>query len=178
MFSIKVDEKISLQFLLNKDAQEFFNLMEKNKDYLIKFMPRIAETDSINKTRIVIENFLLQFAKNNGFKTGIFYDGTLVGICGFKYIDWNNKNTEVMNWIDSDYSGKGICTKCLGKLTEIAFDEYKLKKVKYNVSSENIASIKIAKKNGYKLEGRCISEELLKSGFTDILLFSKINNNN
>lgn len=173
MFSIDVDQKISLSLLNQNESSKFYDLMTKNLEYLIKFMPRILETRSVEDTEIVIKSFLQQLANNNGFKAGIYYENVLVGICGFKYIDWQNRKTEIMYWIDKDYSGRGIVSKCVSKLVDIAFNEYCLNKIIIKASEDNIASRKVAEKCGFSLEGKCINDELLNGKYTNIYLFGK-----
>ncbi len=171
MFCIKVNEKIKLKLLMPQDSKDFFQLMEKNKSHLAHFMPRMRENNSIESTTKVIQIFLKQVSDNNGFRAGILYEDTLVGIIGFKYIDWINFKTEIMYWVDKDYLGKGITTQCVKKLMDIAFNEYKLNKVIIKSSVDNKASIRIAEKCGLILEGTCKSDELLLDGYTDICYY-------
>lgn len=145
--------------------------MEKNRTHLYDFMPRICETKSVKQTSQVIENFMFQYQKGNGFKAGIFYDDNLVGIAGLKYVDSINKKTELMYWIDYDYSGKGIISDVVAFLLEVSFNVYKLNKVSLVAAEQNLASIRVAEKNGFKLEGVLKQHELLPSGFSDCKSF-------
>lgn len=172
MFNINVSEQISLQLLTDKDADEFFQLLNKNKEHLRGFMPRIMETKNLEDTKKVIKIFLNQLVDNNGFRAAIYYNSDMVGITGLKYIDWVNKKTEIMYWVDQDYLGKGITTACVKKLIDISFNEYKLNKVVIKSSVDNITSNRIAEKCGFTLEGVSRQDELLCSGYTDINVYS------
>lgn len=177
MFYIDVSEKIRLQILTENDADKFLKLINKNKDHLKQFMPRIMETENIDHTKKVIKTFLNQLIDNNGFRLAIYYNSHIVGVAGLKYIDWLNKKTEIMYWIDQDYAGKGIVTDCVNKLIDIAFYEYKLNKVIIKSSVENIASNIIAEKCKLVLEGVSKQDELLFSGYTDINMYSLLREN-
>ncbi len=142
MFFCDIDESLKLKLLTESDAEEFYNLMNSNRDYLERFMPRIGETKSINDAEKVIGIFLNQLKENNGLRVGVYYQHRLIGLVGLKYIDWINKKTEVMYWIDKGYSGKGISTKCVEKLTELSFENFDLNKVILKSSTMNIGSKK------------------------------------
>lgn len=176
MFSITLNNDIYLKLLTNKDSIEFFNLINKNRKHLEYFMPRINENKSIEDTEIVINLFLKQLAENNGFRAGIIYKNNLVGIIGLKYIDWINKKTEVMYWVDKNNLGKGISTQCVKKILDVVFNDYGLNKVILKTSNENKGSIRIAEKCGFTLEGICKSDELLIEGFTDVCIYSVLKN--
>lgn len=172
MFYIDVNEKVKLKLLIQKDKNEFYKLICKNREHLMKFMPRIGENKSLEDTEKVIELFLQQLEQNNGFRAGIAYDGLLVGIIGLKYIDWLNKKTEIMYWIDKDYSGKGIATICTSKALQIAFEDYGLNKAILKICSTNYPSIRIAEKCGFKLDGVHREDELLLNGFVNTNVYS------
>jgi len=176
MFYIEIDKDLKLKLLTENDSEDFFALINKNRDYLEKFMPRISENNSIKTTKDVIKNFLNQFIENNGFRTGIFYKEILIGITGLKYIDWINKKTEIMIWIDKDFAGKGIGTKCQKKVIEIVFKEYKLHKLYARLSVQNISSMKMMEKSGFVLESISKKDELLFSGYTDVYVYSILEN--
>jgi len=172
LFSIKVRNNIFLRLLLHKDAKAFFELMNRNREHLSRFMPRITETKSVEDTERVIALFLKQLSENNGFRAGIFVDDQLIGIAGLKYIDWLSLKTEVMYWIDKNYSDKGITTECVRKIIEVAFIQYNLNKVIIRMSVDNIGSIKVAEKCGLHFEGINRQDEMLSTGFTDICVYS------
>ncbi|WP_417204719.1 GNAT family N-acetyltransferase [Acetoanaerobium sticklandii] len=171
MFSIKVDEKIELHLLQMSDAEDFFRLIEINRRYLQPFMPRISETQSIVEAKEVINLFNTQYTNNNGFRAGIYFESQLIGIAGFKGIDWRNRKTEIMYWIDGLYSGKGIVTSCVLKLVSFAFEVLDLNKVIVKSSVNNLASNRVAVKCGFVHEATLKQEELLDSGFSDINVY-------
>ncbi|MET3697019.1 ribosomal-protein-serine acetyltransferase [Bacillus oleivorans] len=175
IFYIDVDENLKLKLLLKQDSIKFFELIKKNDQHLVTFMPRIKENNSVEDSEKVIDLFLNQLLQNNGFRTGIFYKDILIGIIGPKYIDWQNRKTEIMYWVDKEYLGRGIATKCTLKVLDIVFNYYGLNKAMLKISVENKASIKIAEKCGFVLEGISKEDELLDDGYTDVLNYSIFN---
>ncbi len=171
MYFIDVDDNIKLKLLTKLDTCEFYELTKKNMKHLEHYMPRIKEHKCISDTENIIELFQGQLQSHNGFRSGIVYNSKLVGITGLKYIDWYNSKTEIMYWIDYDFLGKGISTKCVNKVIEIAFELYGLNKVSIKSSIENYSSIRVAEKCGFSLEGTCKEEERLSNYYTDIQVY-------
>lgn len=176
LFYIDVDKDIKLKLLTYQDKEDFFGLIDMNRNHLNSFMPRMNENQGIDDTLNVIKIFLNQLNENNGFRAGIEVDGQLAGVIGLKYIDWINKSTEIMYWVDQNYLGRGIATKSTIKVLELAFDTYQLNKVILKASFENKASIRVARKCGFTLEGQLRQDELLDTGFTDTLIYSILEN--
>jgi ribosomal-protein-serine acetyltransferase len=174
MFAISIDNNLELRLLMIKDAKIFYDAIEKNRIYLEKFMPRINENKSIFDSIEVIKIFINQLIQNNGFRVGIYYKNEFIGIIGLKYVDWRNKITEVMYWVDINYSGKGIATSCLKKIIDICFNYYGLNKIVLNASSNNLASQKVALKCGFQLESILKEEEFLSDNFYDIYRYCLI----
>lgn len=172
IFYINIDKDLKLKLLNNKDKNDFFNLIERNREHLEVYMPRIMENKSIEDSEKVINIFLEQLKQNNGFRSGIIYNNKLVGIIGLKYIDWINSKTEIMYWVDKNNLGKGISTRCTNKILDLIFNYYDLNKAILKISSDNKASIRIAEKCGFSLDGVDREDELLPSGFSDINMYS------
>lgn len=87
----------------------------------------------------------------------------LIGTIGLDNIDHFHQRAELGTLIgDKKFWGKGIATEALNLLLEYSFCELNLNKVFSYIFSNNKASIKKNKKNGFKVEG-----ELRKHAFRD-----------
>src|SRR5699024_175603 len=83
-------------------------------------------------------------------------------------IDSKNKRAEIGYMIHSSFAGKGIMTKAVRKITEIAFDDLGLNKVSIIAIVENIASNKVAQKSGFEFVATLKEEQFLYGEFRDI----------
>ncbi len=54
---------------------------------------------------------------------------------------------------DKKLRGRGIGTEVLGLLTKLAFDQYNMHRVEMFTRQSNLAMLRAAEKNGYKVEG-------------------------
>jgi ribosomal-protein-serine acetyltransferase len=89
MFSFRVSDEIDLRILEMRHAEEVFNLILLNREYLAQWLPWVENTLLLEDTQQFIRSELDRFAKNNGFTSGIFYNHTLVGCIGVHEISWN-----------------------------------------------------------------------------------------
>jgi ribosomal-protein-serine acetyltransferase len=159
MFTIKIDSNIKLQLLHLNQADALFALTQKNRNEFIKWMPWVEDTKSIEDTKAFIVNSLKNYAQGREINCSIVYNGTIVGNISLFGINngFNIKKAEIGYWLDGDYQGKGIMTKAVKKIIDIAFNELDIYKVVIKCATTNYKSCKIPKKLGFTLEGtvRC-----------------------
>lgn len=99
-------------------------------------------------------------------------NGEVVGGIGFEKIETHQ--AEIGYWLTPKCHNKGIMTLVLKKMTKYGFDKLKLKRIYACVFIFNKASMKVLKKNGYKLEGILRKEIEKDKKLLDDHLFAKI----
>lgn len=153
MFSHEINKNISLKLFEITDAEELLNLINSNRSYLREWLGWIDSTKDISDTKSFIKDSKEQFASNNGFQAGIWFDQKLIGVIGFVDIDWEDKKTEIGYWLDRDYQGNGIITKSCEALINYAFHRLKLNKVEIHCAEKNKKSQAVPKRLGFTKEG-------------------------
>ena len=77
----------------------------------------------------------------------------IIGASGF-----NNKSKvevpmyEIGYWLETKYTGQGLCSEAIKALTKFAFETFLANRVQIVTQVGNVASRKVAEKCGYKLE--------------------------
>ncbi len=99
-------------------------------------------------------------------------NGEVAGGIGLSEI--KGHQAEVGYWIASKYRNKGITTLALKKVTKFGFKKIKLRRIYACVFLFNKPSMKVLKKNGYKLEGILRKEIKKGNKLLDNYLFAKI----
>lgn len=153
MFSLRVDDEISLGLLEERHAQALFDLTDRNRDFIRVWLPWVDFTKSPEDSKGFIKITRKQFADNDGFQTGIFYKGELAGMIGYHYFDWPTRRTEIGYWLGQEYNGHGIMTRATRKLSEYAFGELGLNRVEIRCASGNLKSRAIPERLGFTNEG-------------------------
>ena len=114
--------------------------------------------------------------RNNFVFIAINSEGKIVGSCFFGCINSGRlRHRGEAGWsVHQNYSGKGIGTLLLeATLKEAKRREFK--RVEAEAAVENIASVRLAKKLGFKIEGRKKAGMLLDDGkYIDTYIFGKI----
>lgn len=162
---------IKIKKIALKDAETFWALLEDNRQYLERWMPRIKENTSLETNKKIIEFFLEEMASGKSVRCLVYSDSEPVGYVGIK-IDKLNKNCEVSYWVCEKHRGRGIAKKAVKLMIEESFENLNLHKFYLFSSTRNRASISIAKSLGFILEGTLKEHELLEDGYHDIFLFS------
>lgn len=136
--------------------EEFYKLIDKNKDHIAKTFPvTLANSDTLKKA----ENFMAVNLEKEKNKEGFYFfardikTNTLIGYLCVKTIDYRISKCELGYFIDEDYQGKGITSKMVAAALEFCFIELMLNKVFICTSEINFASQRIALKHNFKQEG-------------------------
>jgi ribosomal-protein-serine acetyltransferase len=174
MFSHKVDKNIELRLYEPHDAEELNALIESNFDHLKKWSAWLKDDRSIANTRAFIERNLKQFAENEGFAIGIWFEGEMAGQIEYNYLDWKNRKTEIGFWLGESFQGKGLATKSCRALINYAFDELKLNRVEMQCGVENRKSRRIAEKLGFTEEGIVRQSVWLHDRFVDFVIYGML----
>ena len=140
----------------NISFEEFFHLIENNRNRIIKTFPvTVSNCIDLKAT----EEFI---TKNNQIeieKTGYYFyvrnieTNNLIGYIGIKKIDYHISKCELFYFIDKNFEGKGIISKAISEVIGFCFKELKMNKIFICTSKINFGSQQIALKNGFVLEG-------------------------
>ncbi|WP_096199019.1 GNAT family N-acetyltransferase [Bacillus sp. FJAT-45350] len=171
MFTYDIDEVLKLKLLEINDKEPLFNLIMNSKLHLKEWLPWVEHTKRIEDTEAFIKLTMKQFAENNGFQAGIWYEGEIAGVIGFHRIDWSNKSTSIGYWLGKDYEGLGIMTKSCKALVNHALVEWKLNRVEIRAAEQNIKSIAIPERLGFIKEGVIRQSEWLDGKFVDHIVY-------
>jgi ribosomal-protein-serine acetyltransferase len=153
MFTRQVDDHIQLALIHPSFAKSYYRLVSENRAYLSHWLAWPNKADSIEFFQAFIERSLHDYASGKSMVCAIFYKEQIVGNISFNSINNTLKRVEVGYWLAEAYQGKGIVTKALQEMIDIAFDELKLDKVQISTADHNIESRKVCERLGFKLEG-------------------------
>lgn len=157
--TINVDEHIRLVQLQTDQADTLFELTDKNREYLGRFLPWPSRTKTVEDSRKYIEETVENRAKNITYTYGIEFDGNVVGDISLRNLQDEEKPTEIGYWIASDYSGRGLTTKSVQALTNLGLKTLGINKIIIRADPENGASNKVAEKAGYTLVGQDVDND-------------------
>lgn len=117
---------------------------------------------------------------NSGSKVGIAKAITinkeLAGVIGVTPGEFErSRSAEIGYWLGESYWGNGVATKAVTLMTDNVFASTEIIRLFAPIFAPNVASIRVAKKCGYKFEGVCEKVVYKKGQFIDVHVYAKIN---
>ena len=170
-FILRVESYLELELLNRSHADELFELIENNREYLRKWLPWLDSNKYLQNTIDFIKHSDMQFKENTGLQLAIRYRGKLAGVIGFHKVDWLNHSTSIGYWLAEGYQGNGIMTKSCGSLIDYAFGNLGLNRVEIRCAVENSKSRAIPENLGFKKEGIIRDAEWLYDHYVDHVVY-------
>lgn len=174
MFSYKIDNEVSLHLLEKRHAEELYELVDQNREYLRQWLPWVDAMNSASEYDTILPMWLQQYAENNGFNAGIRYNGKLVGMIGLHSIDWANRKTSIGYYVAKEAQGKGIVTRSVRAVLDYAFRYLELNRVEIRCGVNNWKSRAIPERLGFTNEGITRDGEWLYDHYHDLVVYSML----
>lgn len=177
MFSLEVEKGLKLVLVQPSFAQLYFEIVKRERAYLGEWLAWPAHADSRNFFLDFIKRSLHDYAEGKSLVCAIFYDDSLVGTTGFNSINHELKKVEIGYWLSSKYSGKGIVSKSVSKLIDMAFTDLDMEKVQISVAVENQPSRRVCERLDMNEEGVITNEEKIGDRILDHVIYGLHKNN-
>ena len=171
VFTFPLCERRYLRLLDEADAEELYEVVVANREYLAGWMPRAAG-QTLEGTVEFIRTSRKQFAGNDGFQAGILEDGHIVGVIGYHHLDWENRSTRLGYWISERSQGRGIVTSAVRALVDHAFAGWKLNRVTIHCAVANARIQAIPARLGFQREGVFRQAERLGDRYVDHAVYA------
>ena len=170
---MKNSSNIELKELNRRLISETYINWMKNKEIL-----KYTEMRFHKNTKKKIIKFVDEKKKSKiEYLYGIFYGKKKIHIGNIKLGPINNihKYAEISYIIGNlEFQNQGFATQAINKILILAKTKFKLRKIIAGVYSLNHASIKVLKKNNFKLEGILTKKFIFNKKRLDHLIFGKL----
>lgn len=172
---IQLDENITLAAPSAEDVKSYVKYLNEEEIFKRTLMIPFPYSEKDAKDFIA-------YAKNKSEKYGRpmewaikSKEGEVIGGIGLHgRFDKDSHKDEIGYWMAKPFWGKGVMTKALKKISEIATDEYGLLRIEAPIFAFNLHSVKVAEKCGYKFEG-LLKKAYLKNGhYFDCKLYALV----
>lgn len=171
MFCLVIENDLELRELAENDADDLFQLVDKNRQYLRQWLPWLDN----EKTRMDSVRFIRssreQLGANTGLVAGVWFERRLAGVISYNTIDWVNRIVQIGYWVGADYQGRGIVTRACSAMIDYAFLDLQLNRVEIRCATGNRRSCAIPVRLGFKREGVVRQAEWLYDRFVDHNVF-------
>ena len=98
--------------------------------------------------------------------------GEIVGSIGLFHADWEVRSAEIGYGVRGDQRGKGYASEALGAVARWALTEGGIQRAWLTANTDNVASVRVAEKAGFRREGTLRRAGLEDDGLHDLAVFS------
>jgi RimJ/RimL family protein N-acetyltransferase len=98
--------------------------------------------------------------------------GQIVGSIGVFHADWEVRSAEIGYGVRCDQRGKGYASEALGAVARWALTEGGFQRAWLTANTDNLASLRVAEKAGFRREGTLRRAGLEDDGLHDLAVFS------
>lgn len=170
--TIVIDSEVSLKRLDIDDANELFELTERNRTHLRQWLPWLDSISNPDDTKEFIEGTIKQFEAGLGPVFAIIVEQRIAGVIGFHPIDNADHVAEIGYWLSADHQGKGIITNSCRALIKHAFEYLSVNRLQVPAAEQNIKSRSVSERLGLKFEGILRERENLYGNFVNHAMYS------
>jgi len=156
---------IELRHWTLSDTMELTNLCNAvDRRFLSDRLPNpYTEKDAKEWLKMVTDNDTI-----TGIYRAIVCDGKPIGSIS---VEKKDDDAEIGYMLHNDYSNKGIGTEAVKQICTIAFKILSLEQITANVFPQNIASIRVLQKNGFKYKGTIPNAVIKDGNVYDLLIY-------
>jgi ribosomal-protein-serine acetyltransferase len=167
MFYRRINESLALSLLVPEHAPSLFELTDKNRSYLRKWLPWVGSTVREEDTERFIKEQYAQYCEKKALNVAIEFEQNIVGVIAYNQFDLDNNIGEIGYWLGEEYAGKGLMTLAVKEMISIGFDDYSLNRVEIQCATENIKSRAIPERLGFMQEGILRQTEKVNGVYLD-----------
>ena len=154
MFYRYVDIEMQLCLLTKEKSQALYNLTTRNRAYLRQWLPWLDGIQKPGDTDFFIRACLKRFATGEQMTCGILFQNAAGGVLPvFNRYNYSTGTAYIGYWLSQEMTGRGIMTRAVKELEQIAFQEMNMHKVEIHCARENNPSRRIPQRLGYTEEG-------------------------
>ncbi|WP_342325415.1 50S ribosomal protein L7/L12-serine acetyltransferase [Kosakonia sp. BYX6] len=174
---IKVNEHIALHAADERFVHDLYQLIVKNRGWLQQFLDWPQHVSSVEDTRKTAQSNMLLHQRGYAKMFMVLVDEVLVGVLAFNAIEPSNKTAYIGYWLDEEAQGQGILSQAMQAMIAFYAHRGDIRRFVIKCRVANVASNRVAERNGFTLEGCLKQAEFLNGHFDDQNIWAKIVDN-
>jgi ribosomal-protein-alanine N-acetyltransferase len=152
-----------------EDAPELVDLRVANRTFLEPFDPLRPDTF------FTVEGQRAWLSSGNGMRFAIVEDDAIAGAISLSEIVRGPLQSAIVGyWVGQARNGRGLATRAVAAVLDVAFGELALHRVEAGTLLDNVASQRVLEHNGFTKIGIARKHLLLGGEWRDHLLFERL----
>ena len=171
---IKVTNTLALELIDDQHAESLYQLVKLNRKHLREWLPWVDQMRTIEDFKKYINSSKLRYANHSEMGFVILFNQVMIGRVGVYNIDLTNKTASIGYWLDKQWLGQGIITRCCTAIIEKCFNHLQLNRIEIRAATANVKSQAIPLRLGFKNEGIIRQGEFVNNHFVDLYVYSML----
>ena len=164
-------EGVVLRGFAGKDAQALFDLVQSNREHLGRWISWADSIDSVESAHAFILESADLRASAEAYTHGIWFRGHIAGVLVIGSIDAINRRAALSYWLGQEFVGGGIMTRACAAALRQAFVDCALNRLEISVAEDNVKSLAVPIRLGFRREGALREVEWRDVRFVDHVIF-------
>lgn len=159
--------RLALRSYWPGDGPAYFHALRRNRNHLYEFLPpELMAWQTESDAEIRIRELMAEWQMRRLFIFGIWEpeSGAHVGESYLANADWGASCIELGYFLFEAYTGRGYATEAARGTIRFAFEHLQVNRVELQCAADNQASIGVAVRCGFRLEGRMRQRQHKKDG--------------
>jgi len=169
--ALKAGRGLDLRALKLRDAPALFALVDANRKRLGQWLPWPEANRTVRDSRAYILLMRRRAQAGLGLTFGLWWQGRLVGVAGFNWVDAANRSAAIGYWLAEDAEGHGLMTRAVSALLRHGFRTLKLNRIEIRAGVRNRRSRAIPERLGFRREGILRQVERLGDRYVDHVVY-------
>lgn len=149
-------------------AEGIFALVDRNRAHLGRWMTWVDAVRTPADLQSYFSAGRERFTRHEAYHYTIFLGDQPAGAIDLHGIEWSASSAYIGYWLSEEMQGRGIMTRCVQALTNLAVRELGLHRIAIRVAPGNARSRAIPRRLGYRYEALLREAQPLHGSFIDL----------
>lgn len=151
---ILTHQDIKLRVAKIRDAKELERIILGNRDWLRPWEATNPHAPNSFDVKAQLRGLLRQLSDESGMPFVIEVQGKLQGQLNVANVMYGSVSSAVLGyWVSPEVAGRGVMPTAVALVTDYLMDQVGLHRVEINIRPENLASLRVIQKLGFRYEG-------------------------
>ncbi|MBN7794748.1 GNAT family N-acetyltransferase [Microbacterium esteraromaticum] len=147
-------DRVALRLVRVRDARTLQRELLANRSWLQPWEATIPGGVATFDMRVSIRRLLQQYRDGGGYPFVMEYDGEIAGQLNIWGVARGSLASATIGyWVSERFAGRGITPTAVALATDAAFEQYGLHRMEICIRPENVASLRVVQKLGFRYEG-------------------------
>ena len=149
-----VEGNIRVRLVRRRDHKDLQRLILGNREWLRPWEATNPYGPNTFDIKLMIAGLLRQARDRQGLPLIIEVDGRVAGQLNVANLLFGSVSSAMIGyWIAPEFAGRGVVTKSVAMVVDYLFGPMGLHRVQIDIRPENVASLRVVKKLGFRFEG-------------------------